>query len=75
MIINQKLLEKIVNNIKGKELTFKLINDELKKLGFKKLPDVTIQNGYVTERGGWVTLKILQNSIRIELDNNNIVIE
>lgn len=34
MIMNQKLLEELVNNIKGKQLTIELINNELKKIRF-----------------------------------------
>lgn len=73
--MSQKVLKELVNNMKGKQLTYELVNEELKNLGFNKLPDVTISPRFCTPLGGWVELRILQNSIRITLDSDNIVIK
>lgn len=76
MVMNQKKLEQLVLNLKGSTLSEEVVKKELKKMGFKKSPEIYFINGYkIDNKSGWITLKILQNSIRITLDNSGKVIK
>lgn len=76
MVMNQKKLEQLVSNLKGSILTEETVKTELKKMGFKKIPEIYFINGYkIDKKSGWITLKILQNSTRVVLSNSGKVIK
>ena len=75
LMMSNEVLKSLVNNLKGKILNENNINKELEKLGFKKLPDISISHGYrIDEKTGWIELRSCNNKIRVVLNNEGIVL-
>lgn len=76
MLISNKLMNELEKRIIGKELSIELIYEELKKMGFKKVPNIVIRSGYKdrNENIGWVTIAICNCEKRVKLNNLGVVV-
>ena len=76
MLLNKKVMKDLVEKMKGKKLDIELVKNELKEMGFSKLPSISILNGYKEKdaKTGWVELSILNLRERITLNDEGIVL-
>lgn len=76
IMMSNKILNEVVEKLKGKKLNTENINIALKEIGFNKCPDVSIIAGYkVDENSFWVELTSCNSRVRCTVTNDeNIVL-
>lgn len=73
--MKKKELKKVIENLKGKPLTIENLIKECNKFDKNIITkNISIIPGHrIDQKYGWLTIRCLENKVRVTLNNNGII--